>query len=354
MIAASSAMGRRNRAGLMPQALMTVISLSRLQRPSTISMATYSTSGRMMSMLVINLRNSNCMTLSRGMTPSAAWRSTATRRMTRNMDRRTSATAPLVCRVSRIMARLRITGHAAGAARCAVGADWRTSMASTGSGLLQLLGIVTAGGDACRPWTGTDAAGCVVYQRVARTRNPRGIPLPRHLCRRSPVLGNATAPVIVSRQFNDAPAHRRAQAAQESRIMKYTVKSTDPLSQSAACLAGTLYDDGRPGEPAAGADEATSGALGRAVKRGDIGGKVGDTLVIPGSGELRAERILLVGLGSRTTPLTLANLVKIGRSIVGAVEKLGVTDLSLALDALAIGERSNADSVAVLVEAMDY
>ncbi len=136
--------------------------------------------------------------------------------------------------------------------------------------------------------------------------------------------------------------------------MKYTVKSTNPLSQSAACLAVTLYDDGSLGETAARVDEATSGALGRAVKRGDIGGKVGDTLVIPVSGEVRAERILLVGLGSRKTPLTLANLVKIGRSIVGAVEKLGVADLSLALDAMAIGERSNADSVAVLVEAMEY
>lgn len=135
--------------------------------------------------------------------------------------------------------------------------------------------------------------------------------------------------------------------------MKYSVKSSNPLTQGAACLAVTVFSDGSLGETAARVDEATGGMVTAAVKRGDIKGKTGDTLLLPGDPALKYDRFLLLGAG-KPQKLDLASAVRIGRAAVGALSRSGAGDVSVALDGLAIGGRSIADSVAVLVEAMEY
>ncbi len=135
--------------------------------------------------------------------------------------------------------------------------------------------------------------------------------------------------------------------------MKYSVKSSNPLNQGTACLAVTVFGDGSLGETAARVDAASGGVVSAAVNRGDIKGKAGDTLVIPAAGDLKCDRLLLLGAGD-PGKLDLAATVRIGRAVVSALAKSGAADVSVALDGLTISGRSNADSVAALVEAMEY
>ena len=135
--------------------------------------------------------------------------------------------------------------------------------------------------------------------------------------------------------------------------MKYSVKSSNPMTQGAACLAVTVFSDGSLGETATRVDEATGGTISAAVKRGDIKGKAGDTLLLPGNAELKYDRFLLLGAGEQGK-LDLASAVRIGRAAVNSLSRSGAGDVAVALDGLEISGRSIADSVAVLVEAMEY
>jgi leucyl aminopeptidase len=135
--------------------------------------------------------------------------------------------------------------------------------------------------------------------------------------------------------------------------MKYSVKSSNPLNQSSPCLAVTIFGDGSLGELARQVDEASGGSIKAAVERGDIKGKAGNTLIIPANGAIKAQRILIVGVGEQGK-LTLADLNKIGGSMIGALDKSGAKEVAITLDGLYLEDRSNADSVAVLIEAMEY
>jgi leucyl aminopeptidase len=79
--------------------------------------------------------------------------------------------------------------------------------------------------------------------------------------------------------------------------MEYTVKSGDPEKQRSACVVIGLFEGRRLSASGKRLDEAGQGALTTLLRRGDIEGKAGQTLLLHNPANLLCERLLLVGCG---------------------------------------------------------
>src|SRR3546814_7160205 len=73
--------------------------------------------------------------------------------------------------------------------------------------------------------------------------------------------------------------------------MEFVVKSAKASTQKTATLVLPLGDDCLLGSVAQSVDSASGGALSTALKRGDIQGKAGQTLLLHGLPGLKAERV---------------------------------------------------------------
>jgi leucyl aminopeptidase len=79
--------------------------------------------------------------------------------------------------------------------------------------------------------------------------------------------------------------------------MHHLVKSGNPAKQRAGCIIVGVFDRRALTGPATALDKASGNALGSALRRGDLDGKSGQTLVLHHVAKLPADRVLLVGLG---------------------------------------------------------
>jgi leucyl aminopeptidase len=79
--------------------------------------------------------------------------------------------------------------------------------------------------------------------------------------------------------------------------MNYFVKSSNPAKQRVGCVIVGVFDRRKPTAAAATLDKAAGGALGTALRRGDLDGKAGQTLVLHHVPKIYADRVLLIGLG---------------------------------------------------------
>lgn len=79
--------------------------------------------------------------------------------------------------------------------------------------------------------------------------------------------------------------------------MEYFVKSGNPEKQRVACIIVGIYDRRSPTEAAAVIDQVSEGAIGSVMRRGDMDGKLGQTLVLHNVPGTFADRVMLVGLG---------------------------------------------------------
>jgi len=79
--------------------------------------------------------------------------------------------------------------------------------------------------------------------------------------------------------------------------MEYTVKSGDPEKQRSACVVVGVYEGRKLSPGARRLDEAAQGGLTAILRRGDIEGKTGQTLLLHNPPGLLCERLLLVGCG---------------------------------------------------------
>lgn len=130
--------------------------------------------------------------------------------------------------------------------------------------------------------------------------------------------------------------------------MKFTVSSADIIAQKTACLVIASFEDGASSTETA-VDQATAGLVTALRKRKDFTGENGQTLLIPVTANLSAERLLLVGLGKRKA-LTVDTLRKALAKLADACKSLKAKDAVFALDGL---EGINADATArALAEAL--
>lgn len=79
--------------------------------------------------------------------------------------------------------------------------------------------------------------------------------------------------------------------------MEYFVKSGNPEKQRVGCVVVGIFERRKATEAAAVMDRVSGGAVSTAMRRGDMDGKLGNTLILHGLHGMFADRVMLVGLG---------------------------------------------------------
>ncbi|CAM4050357.1 leucyl aminopeptidase [Pseudomonas wadenswilerensis] len=120
--------------------------------------------------------------------------------------------------------------------------------------------------------------------------------------------------------------------------MELVVKSVAAASLKTATLVLPVAEGGKLGAIAKAIDEATGGALASVLKRGDLAGKVGQTLLLHSLPNLKAERVLLVGTG-KDAELGDRSWRKVIASVLAVLKGLNGSDAALALDDVAVTGR---------------
>jgi leucyl aminopeptidase len=81
--------------------------------------------------------------------------------------------------------------------------------------------------------------------------------------------------------------------------MQFDVWTKGVVTLETECLVLGIFDEGELSEEATAVDTATGGKLAKLTSRGDFPGRSGETLLIAELPGIKAERVLLVGLGSQ-------------------------------------------------------
>ena len=79
--------------------------------------------------------------------------------------------------------------------------------------------------------------------------------------------------------------------------MEFTIKSGSPEKQRSACVVVGVFDNRKLSLSAELIDRASNGYVSEIIRRGDMEGKLGATLLLHNVRGTLADRVLLVGLG---------------------------------------------------------
>ncbi|WP_060511254.1 leucyl aminopeptidase [Pseudomonas sp. NBRC 111124] len=120
--------------------------------------------------------------------------------------------------------------------------------------------------------------------------------------------------------------------------MELVVKSVAAASVKTATLVVPVGEGRKLGTVAKAIDQASEGAISAVLKRGDLAGKPGQTLLLQSLPGLKAERVLLVGSG-KDEALGDRAWRKLVASVAGVLKGLNGGDAVLALDDIAVSNR---------------
>ncbi|TLP71058.1 leucyl aminopeptidase [Pseudomonas nitroreducens] len=133
--------------------------------------------------------------------------------------------------------------------------------------------------------------------------------------------------------------------------MEFLVKSVGPETLKTATLVIAVGEGRKLGATAKAVDEATGGAIANLLKRGDLAGKVGQTLLLQDLPNIKAERVLLVGAG-KERELSDRAYRKLVSAVLGNLKNLGGADAVLALGDLAVKGRNAHGKARLQVETL--
>jgi leucyl aminopeptidase len=133
--------------------------------------------------------------------------------------------------------------------------------------------------------------------------------------------------------------------------MEFIVKSARPETLKTATLVIAVGEGCTLGETAKAIDSASAGAISALLKRGDLTGKLGQTLLAHSLPNLKAERVLLVGTG-KDAELSDRQLRKLLGAVYAVLKGLGGNDAVLALGDLAVKHRNSYGKTRLMVETL--
>ncbi|SEI72256.1 leucyl aminopeptidase [Azotobacter beijerinckii] len=133
--------------------------------------------------------------------------------------------------------------------------------------------------------------------------------------------------------------------------MQLVVKSASPETLKTATLVIAVGEGRKLGATAKVIDQACDGALTAALKRGDLAGKAGQTLLLHNLPNLKAERVLLVGAG-KENELSDRQFRKIVAAAQGVLKGLGGSDAALTLGELHVKGRDAYGKARLLAETL--
>jgi len=138
--------------------------------------------------------------------------------------------------------------------------------------------------------------------------------------------------------------------------MEYFVKSGNPEKQRVACVVVGIFDRRNPTESATTIDQVTEGAIGSIMRRGDMDGKLGQTLVLHNLTGVFCDRVMLVGLG-RERDFDEGAFRKVHASVARALRSTGAIDAVIYLTHLAVKGRDfhwNVQQATLAIESENY
>ncbi|HUE93591.1 leucyl aminopeptidase [Pseudomonas sp.] len=133
--------------------------------------------------------------------------------------------------------------------------------------------------------------------------------------------------------------------------MEFIVKSVRPETLKTATLVIPVGEGRKLGEIGTAVDAASAGAISALLKRGDLAGKLGQTLLAHNLAGLKAERILLVGSG-KDSELSDRQLRKLLTATYAVLKTLGGGDATLALQDLQVKGRDAYGKARLMVETL--
>ena len=133
--------------------------------------------------------------------------------------------------------------------------------------------------------------------------------------------------------------------------MLINAKHADIGKIKTACLVLGVAEGGKLDALGKALDAACQGALSKLLKRGDLAGKPGQTLLLPGLEGCKAERLLLVGTGKEKT-LNDRTLRKLASSVLAVLKTLGAKDALITLGELAVSGRDSYGKARLISETL--
>lgn len=137
-------------------------------------------------------------------------------------------------------------------------------------------------------------------------------------------------------------------------MTKYIAKSSNPLNLATDCMVVGAYQDGSLTDTAQLVDDKIGGFLSSAINQGDLNGDPGSALLIPGLQGSKANRVLLVGCGQRSTELSIADASKIASAIAGSLQKYRAKDAVIDIAGLSVDSHTQSESIAICVQNIEY
>ena len=120
--------------------------------------------------------------------------------------------------------------------------------------------------------------------------------------------------------------------------MEFSVKSGTPEKQRSGCIVVGVYETRKLSAVAHQIDEVSGGAIGAIVRRGDLDGKPGQTLLLHNIPNLPSERVLLVGCG-KEKEFTDSRYREATAKAVTALRDTGATEITSYLTELDVKGR---------------
>jgi len=133
--------------------------------------------------------------------------------------------------------------------------------------------------------------------------------------------------------------------------MEFIVKSTSAASLKTATLVLAVSEGPSLDGIAQAIDSIAGGAISAVLAKGDLQGKVGQTLLLHSLPEIKAERVLLVGIG-KPDELDGRQWRKVAASLASQLKALGGADAALAFQELRVKDRDTYDSARSLIEVL--
>ena len=115
----------------------------------------------------------------------------------------------------------------------------------------------------------------------------------------------------------------------------------EPESLRSQCLIVPIFTDGKLSKAARRLNKASGGTIQAMVKRGDITGKLAETLLLPAITGIKAERILLLGCGEGKK-LSTADFGKLMKAGLDTASNSKLKDACLLIDELSVHNRNAA------------
>ena len=107
--------------------------------------------------------------------------------------------------------------------------------------------------------------------------------------------------------------------------MEFDIKTTSPEKAQTACIVVPIFESGKLSAAAKALDAASNKALSKIIRKGDIKGQVGQTLLLHNIEGIKADRVLLLGCG-KDLDMSDNNYRKACNAAISALRGLGAAE----------------------------